>query len=342
MPSSRAFCADVSLEHAEPLAATASRVDHWLLVEYRGRWGRDALAGSGLSDEVKAHLRRQAAARPRTKLLLVRRAHRRREPGLAVLWGSSKERGATLYRAELGSYEELLGLDLTADGADGGQGENRRAELRHEPPPAPDELRSKSSKRPERRPRDEAARRGSGAAAAIGGQLAHPLLLVCTHGKHDRCCARYGRPLARALEELAEQGWVWQSSHLGGDRFAGNVVVLPEGLYYGRVQAADARTLLDEHLAGRIDLPHYRGRSCYSFAVQAAERAVREETGLVGIDDLELAGVHERTVRFRAAGRVYEVETSEAAGPPAYLTCGAETVRRPRRYAARILRESAA
>ena len=45
-------------------AATASRIDHWLLIEYRGLWARDALPGSGLSDQVKQHLRDQVASRP--------------------------------------------------------------------------------------------------------------------------------------------------------------------------------------------------------------------------------------------------------------------------------------
>ena len=45
-PSRRPFCADTSRQAGEPLGATASRVDHWLLVEYPGRWARDAVAGS--------------------------------------------------------------------------------------------------------------------------------------------------------------------------------------------------------------------------------------------------------------------------------------------------------
>src|SRR5205823_14758202 len=45
-----------------------------------------------------------------------------------------------------------------------------------------------------------------------GEPVAHPLLLVCAHGKHDRCCARLGRPLYEALAEQAEEGWVWQCS----------------------------------------------------------------------------------------------------------------------------------
>src|SRR5207237_3431413 len=96
--------------------------------------------------------------------------------------------------------------------------------------------------------------------AAPGRPVDHPLLLVCTHGKHDPCCARYGRPLYAALSEVSEAEWVWQVTHVGGDRFAGNLVCLPEGLYFGRVGAADAWPVLEDYLAGRIRLDHYRGR----------------------------------------------------------------------------------
>ena len=289
MPPTREFCRDVALANDEPLAGTASRVDHWILIEYRGLWGRDVLPGSGLSDQVKQRLREQASARPHTKLLFVRRTERRGRPELRAMWGSSAERGGQLFHADIDQHEDLLDLDLTAPGA----------------------------------------------------PLPHPLLLVCTHGKHDRCCARQGRPLYQALAELAEDDWVWQVSHVGGDRFAGNVVVLPEGLYYGRVGPGEAWSVLDEYLARRIDLAHYRGRSSYSFAVQAAERAVREEAGLSGLDDLEL--VAERpVVVFRGGGRLYEVDVTAAPGPLSYLTCSSEALRRPRHYAARILRERAA
>src|SRR4029077_12254138 len=61
-----------------------------------------------------------------------------------------------------------------------------------------------------------------------------PLVLVCTHGRHDACCAERGRPRAAAMSALRRDA-VWECSHLGGDRFAGNVLVLPEGLGYGQV-----------------------------------------------------------------------------------------------------------
>ena len=290
MAQRRAFCSEDSRADAEPVAATASRVDHWILVEYRGRWAHDAVDGSGLSDEVKRHLREVATARPHTKLLFVRRPGRVATDGPVVVWGSSPERGGALFCAELRGYDDLLELDP----------------------------------------------------AQPGEPLGHPLLLVCTHGKHDRCCARYGRPLYEALGELADEGWVWQSSHVGGDRFAGNVVVLPEGLYFGRVDPADAGAVLEEYVAGRVRLDVYRGRCAYGFAEQTAERAVRDATGLRGIDDVELVRHKGPLVSFRAGGRVYDVELEPAPGELTYLTCSAEELRRARRYAARILRESAA
>jgi hypothetical protein len=290
MPERRAeFCAEVSLENAEPLAGTASRVDHWILVEYRGLWGHDAVAASGLTDDVKARLREQRDARPNTKLLFVRRTHRRDHPSLRVFWGSSPQRGGELFHAEVDRYDDLLELDLT--------GRN-------------------------------------------GDPLGHPLLLVCTHGKHDRCCARFGRPLYNALEEQAEDGWVWQASHLGGDRFAGNVVFLPEGLYFGRVAPADAWSLLDEYFAGRIELDHYRGRSAYTFAEQAGEVAIRSTAGLRGIEDLELVEHEGAHLRFRSGSRVFDVGVVYEPGELTYLTCSTETLRHPRHYAAGILRES--
>jgi hypothetical protein len=290
MPERKEFCSEESRENGEPLAATASRVDHWLLVEYRGLWAHDVLPGSGLSDQVKAHLRECAAARPRTKLLFIRRTERRGRAGLTVLWGSSPERGGTFFRAEVEGYEDLLGLDLTGPG---------------EP-------------------------------------LTHALLLVCTHGKHDRCCARYGRALYHALADQADEDWVWQSSHVGGDRFAGNVVFLPDGLYFGRVGPGDAWPVLDEYLAGRVHLELYRGRSCYSFVEQAAERAVREAAGLRGIDDLELVEHDGSHIVFRSGTRRFDVGVTFEPGELTYLTCSSETLRHPRHYAARILRESGA
>ena len=78
------FCADLSRENDEPLSATASRIDHWFLIEYRGLWARDAVSGSGLSDQVKRHLREQVAHAPHARLLFIRRPDRRGHPQLVA------------------------------------------------------------------------------------------------------------------------------------------------------------------------------------------------------------------------------------------------------------------
>jgi hypothetical protein len=172
-----------------------------------------------------------------------------------------------------------------------------------------------------------------------GDPVDHPLLLVCTHGKHDACCARHGRPLYEALREQVDDDWAWQCSHVGGDRFAGNLVVLPSGLYLGRVEPREVWETIDELLAGRIPLSRYRGRSCHPFPAQAAERAIREATGLAGLDDLRLASFENAGAGWRvsfetAPGETWSVDVERREGPLTYLTCSARELRHPRHYAA--------
>ena len=111
-----------------------------------------------------------------------------------------------------------------------------------------------------------------------------PLLLVCTNGRHDACCATFGRPLVRALRGSDRNDKVWECSHVGGDRFAGNLVILPEGLYFGRCDGEAAERVVDAYERGEIDLDHYRGRSVVGFYQQAVDYFVRRELGLTAID----------------------------------------------------------
>jgi hypothetical protein len=287
MSAARPFCSDISRENDEPLGATASRIDRWLLVEYRGLWSSDALAGSGLSDQVKARLRELRGAHPRTRLLLIRRPDRRHHRTLAVYVADSRQGHERLARLDIARHEDLRGID----------------------------------------PWSEA------------GQVDDPLFLACTHGKHDPCCARYGRPLFEALSEQVGADSAWQCTHVGGDRFAGNAVCLPHGVYYGRLERDEVPVLVDEYLVGRISLAHYRGRSCWPFAVQAAERRIRAEEGLTGLDDLSLEAVEEGgdrwTVSFATREGLREVEVVEELGELTQLTCNADAARRPLRYVAR-------
>ena len=140
-----------------------------------------------------------------------------------------------------------------------------------------------------------------------------PLYLVCANGRRDRCCARHGLPvyqaLVAALSSSAEPQ-VWQCTHLGGHRFAANLVCLPHGLAYGRVRADSALAILDADRSSRIYLPNLRGRVCDKPVVQAAEYYLRQQRGSEGIDDFhpldaQELGPGEWAVRFldRSSGR---------------------------------------
>jgi (2Fe-2S) ferredoxin len=116
-----------------------------------------------------------------------------------------------------------------------------------------------------------------------------PLLLVCTHGRHDQCCAVRGRPVFDTLSAHWPDR-AWECSHIGGDRFAPNVLVLPEGLYLGQVDPAQAVPVVTALLAGRLPVAHLRGRSSRPQPVQAAEQFARARLGRDLADDLFPAG----------------------------------------------------
>jgi hypothetical protein len=154
-----------------------------------------------------------------------------------------------------------------------------------------------------------------------------PVVAVCTHGRHDACCAERGRPASAALA-AAHPEVAWQVSHIGGDRFAGNLVVLPHGLYYGRIDATSALTVAGAHLAGHVVLDHLRGRSGWAMPVQAAEVALRRQLGETRLDAVRLvrrqrdaeAGL--TRCELEVADRTWAVEVVTTTGPErARLTC---------------------
>ena len=124
---------------------------------------------------------------------------------------------------------------------------------------------------------------------STGTESAEPVFLVCTHGRHDTCCAVEGRPVAAALDRL-RPGQVWECSHVGGDRFAANVVALPHGLYYGHVSVDDVTELVGAHERGEVVPRLLRGPCTVQPAAQAAIALARRELGELRADALTPAG----------------------------------------------------
>ncbi|MFA9430853.1 sucrase ferredoxin [Egicoccus sp. AB-alg2] len=162
----------------------------------------------------------------------------------------------------------------------------------------------------------------------LGRRVTEPRYLVCTHGKRDRCCATYGRPIADTLAAL-HPSQTWEVSHVGGHRYAGNLVVLPHGNVHGGLDVAGAVRVVDLLAADRLDVPSARGRSGLSRAAQAADVLGRTKLdvdalgGVVAGDVQPLAGGHHR-VHLDVQGRAYEAEVvEEPTGRPRLVSCDA-------------------
>ncbi len=153
-----------------------------------------------------------------------------------------------------------------------------------------------------------------------------PVIAVCAHGRHDRCCAVRGRVVAARLAAAYPEE-TWECSHLGGDRFAGTMVLLPHGLYYGWADDGDAVAIVDAYRAGRVDPRLLRGRSAYSHPVQAAQHFARAEQGDDALD--AYPPLHEErtpdgwSVRLGTPGGPVTVRLVETQSEPLLSTCAA-------------------
>ncbi|MDN5894212.1 MAG: sucrase ferredoxin [Nocardioides sp.] len=157
------------------------------------------------------------------------------------------------------------------------------------------------------------------------------LLLVCTNGRRDACCAEFGRPVAAEVA-AAHPEQTWEVTHLGGHRFASAMLTLPHGLSYGRLDPHSASLIADLTLEGRLDPMHLRGRTAYDAPVQAAEIALLEELSLDRVDALDLAGSAavgdgQTRVRFLHDGEQHTLMVTPRVGEAVRASCGDEKVK---------------
>ncbi|MEP6665174.1 MAG: sucrase ferredoxin, partial [Nocardioidaceae bacterium] len=279
---------------------TASYAQCWIALEQPGPWGRDAAAQSHLD----AELGRELANRLKDaggRLVLVRSTGTHADDHHGgprnVFVASSLPGREWLLHGLLDDPRQLL-VSLDVDALRAGDRQRIAAAL------------------PALQPRES------------------PVLLVCTNGRRDVCCAMRGRPVAHAASEL-RPGQVWETSHTGGHRFAPTVVVLPSGLTLARLTAHDAVTALDAAATGSMPAElmgprHDRGRSALLPQHQAADSAARAHFGEASLSALTVDHVTEASLEggvevsvSHADGRRIRVQVAKATRPPdRRVSCG--------------------
>ena len=288
-------CRVASAGVGEPTVGTAPHAVGWLVLEQPGPWGRTAWTSSRLDPALGARVEAACAGSSRpVRPVLVRRPD-----------GSTPADRTLLLAHTVPSATWLVSAQVPPDGLATLPWEDLAEAA------AAGDL--------------EAARR-----ALPGATEVPPVLLVCTNGKRDRCCAIDGRPVAMAAD-AAHPGRCWETTHLGGHRFAPTAVVLPAGTMHGRLDATAVGTLLGAADRGEVRLDGWRGRSTWAPPAQAAEHAVRLATGEHAADALDAetdAGVEGGpvTVRHRD-GRTWTVDVHRSeTGAVRPESCGKEAL----------------
>jgi hypothetical protein len=234
-------------EGAEPAVGTAPEAARsWLLIEHNGPW--PAEAGDAALPGVLADLAAAAEAAG-SRLQLIRRPGRR--PSRPVVAPSAPDAPPAVFVGWTAGPEPWLRRgDATTVGT-------LRAQLAGLP---------------------------DGVVPSFGRPVTEPLYLVCAHGRRDVCCARFGGPLARALGSRSSQ--VWETTHVGGHRYAANLVILPHGLYYGPVDETAAGAAVDAYQRGEIEPARYRGRAGQPRAEQEQQYQRMVAAGTLQLRDL--------------------------------------------------------
>lgn len=284
-------CAAASLRRAEPLAGTAANARVFLAVEHPGPWGVDALRDARMAPGEEIWRDRLREACAAAR---VRPLLIRRPAGS----GAAPSGGIRVYAAFADAHAPWLETAVQDSWAE-------VAAL------------------------DVAA---LGAGRSVGLTPSDELVaLVCTHGRHDVCCAERGRPVATALARSHPEE-TWEVSHVGGDRYAANLVLLPHGLYHGRVGESSASQVVERARQGLLTRELLRGRSGLRTGVQVAELALREHLAEDRIDAVRVlrwypdaatpGGVAHLALREQP-GTAYAVTVTPRRGPRGRLTCSA-------------------
>lgn len=295
-------CSDAARARQDPMLGTAPPQSRYLLVEVESGWGFGGFPDVALQPDIKDEVAARADA-VGARIMLIRRPGRQSSTVCSMrAWCAVDVTAPPGRRVTWGTWaypaELLAGVERLEDLARGPDGDPESSG--HRPLTADD-----------------------------------PLVLVCTHGKKDPCCAVRGRPVAQALaQRWPEQ--TWECSHTGGDRFAANLLLLPDGATYGGLDVDSALAAVTAHGRGEPATAYLRGAVGLSRPVQAALVAVHEQLGPLPWGAVVPAAtapappgpgaVAASVVTLAISdGRRVEVAVTEHRRPEAQLTCRTTT-----------------
>jgi hypothetical protein len=166
-----------------------------------------------------------------------------------------------------------------------------------------------------------------GRCPADAALLSEPLYIVCANDKSDPCCGRTG-PVVHAAVAKTTGNRCRRTAHVGGHKYASNMVVFPYALFYGRLDSHSAIDVVRANENGLIYLDRFRGRSRYRLSEQAAEHFLRAEKTANGLDAVIMLrpardlGDSSYATTFALGDQIYEtVVTARRNDPPRLQSC---------------------
>jgi hypothetical protein len=281
LPVAGGFCRQLSVAHHESIVASAaSDTWFWIVLEYGGPWAAKAYDRATMIPlEVRHAIDGWVAQVPGSRVQLIRRRSTQIHGETQVLLAWSKMEHPIVRRFRLPDIADVPSLDVPGFVAAVSRGDD----------------------------------------PAMGEPPDRPVVLVCTNGKRDRCCAKWGVPVYRALSHRDDVD-VWQTTHLGGHRFAATLLTLPDGLCHGRIEPEESDALVQALHERRIHrLDRFRGRTSLSAPGQAGEHFFRQASGRTEVDAL-------RSVRVATVPGGWLVRLLDDAGVDHSIAVARETL----------------
>ncbi|TPX33705.1 hypothetical protein SmJEL517_g03442 [Synchytrium microbalum] len=120
------------------------------------------------------------------------------------------------------------------------------------------------SKFPEKSTRFNFSDSPDGSITVLDGQVnpSTPHVVVCTHQSKDARCGKHGNEIYEMFKSMASENIsLHKSSHFGGHKYAGNVIVYPPGDWYGLITSENAKDFWKTVMLDRKVLwKNWRGR----------------------------------------------------------------------------------